>query len=199
MEDNLSRPVGTLSTDQRFRWDGRDWQPLTSRRPSAWTRPQQLATAASFLLSAALTLYVQLALGGAIADRLVNIYRASGLPIGEATRLAHTTAGIADGSAYMFAVLYLVIVLGSLLGWRWTFWAASALLLIQGWNVFSNLSNLLHPARSAEVPPGPALTEIAAAIGAALLIWYAAGIFRFGWSAWARPRATTQAKEASPR
>lgn len=196
MEDNLERPVGSLSTDQRFRWDGRDWRPLNGRRASAWTRPQQLATAASFLLAAALTLFVQIGLGGAIPERIVAAYRAAGLPVGEATQMAHTAAAVADGSAYLFAILYLVVVAGSLLAWRWTFWFAGALLLVQGWNVFGNLSNVLHPAGSPEVAPGPALTEIAAVVGVLLLVWYVAGLFRFGWSAWARPRATGAAEAA---
>src|SRR5260370_37946939 len=53
-ENPTTTAVGQVSPDGQLRWDGAQWVPIPrgTRKPSPWTRPMQLATAALLAVQA---------------------------------------------------------------------------------------------------------------------------------------------------
>jgi hypothetical protein len=174
--------LGAISSDGQFEWNGSDWVARGSRRASRWSRPMQVAAAAYLVVLAVTTLSVNFVLGGASAARIRQAYLQVGMDATQAERLAQTMSGVVLTAAVVFAVVYLVLALASWRGSRWAFWADSVVLLQGGFSAFANLSGLRNPA------PATLLSEAVSLTAVALLLWFVASWFRFGFGPWATLR-----------
>jgi hypothetical protein len=194
MADVSPRPVGTVSTDGQFEWTGTEWVPRGTRGVSGWTRPMQATTAVYLLVLAVGTLTVYFVLGGDPAARLRQSYLQTGMPADQAQSLAHIMSGALLAVSVVFALVYMVLSFASHRGWGWAFWVNGVVLALGSFSAFSNLPNLVNPARASVPLSGAVLSETLSVLALGLLCWYVISFFRFGFGSWARPkRARAQA------
>ena len=172
---------GAVSSDGQFEWNGSDWV-ARGRRASHWSRPMRVASAVYLVSLAASGLAVNFLLGGASPGRIRQAYLQAGMDDAQAERLASTMSGVVLTAAVVFALVYVVLAVASWRGWRWSFWADCAVLLLGGFSAFANLSSLRSPA------PAVLVSEAVSMTGVALLLWFVASWFRFGFAPWAAVR-----------
>ena len=120
-------PIGQVSADGQFRWDGTQWVPIApgSREATSWTRPMRLASAAVFAVGAVLSVVLTVAFVN--HDTMLRALKAQGTQIPQGTSIdsiVSISLGFAIGVVVFLAILELVAAAGSFLGWRWMFWAA---------------------------------------------------------------------------
>jgi hypothetical protein len=192
LSQNPAAPaVGQVSADGQFRWDGMQWVPIPrgTREPTAWTRPMQMAVAAYLVLS---TLFSVLSAVLFINhDSMVRVMTAQGsLPSGtNVDQVVSIALFIAYAFVIFFAIVYLVVALGSYLGWRWMFWVALVVFGLTSIGAFTNLLSFAHP-DSTEVPVwGIAVGEVLSLAGLAIFIWMIVGLIKYGPWALKRPGA----------
>lgn len=182
-------PIGTVSQDRQFRWDGQEWVPIAEREPTGWTRPMQLIGGVYFLVAALVSSILTFASHGAVMSHLESTYRSSGM----SPAAAHNAAAVGSTAAIVIAaalvVLYLVAAVGSLRRWGWAFWLVLVLLGITLINSVTNLNNVAHP-NSAPIPlSGVLLSEGVSVVGAILFIWFLVGLIKYGRWAMSKPSA----------
>lgn len=174
--------VGEVSADGASLWDGWEWRPVARarREPTAWTRPLRLA-AAGYLAAAAVTDLVVTALVESVS-RLEAEVRASnpGLPAGE----AHSQAVGAYAATWAFvavvAIVYVVLAIGSLRGWRWAFVVSMVALGLEAL-VGGGASLLALTGPPAGSPAWANVIDLAlAAAGLVVLLAMAAAAVRYG-------------------
>lgn len=193
MSEQQAPAVGQVSGDGQFRWDGQQWTPIPKgeREPTPWTRPMQLATAAVFVCSAAYSLISTLLFVN--HDSMLRAIRAQGtsIPAGsDVDTVVNIAVGFAIGTVVFISLLGVVAAVGSVLGWRWMFWAA---LILFGLSALSSLGNIQYfgsPDRS-PIPIGAvAVGEIFTLLGVAVLVWMIVGLTRYG-GPWATKKPGT--------
>jgi uncharacterized membrane protein len=187
-----SQPVGQVSADGQFRWNGQEWVPIATgeREPTSWTRPMQLAAAALFVLEAVSSVLITLLFVN--HDSVLRALQAQGTQVPQGTTVdtvVNFTIGITIGVACFFAVLELLGALGSFLGWRWMFWAALVLFGLGGLNAFTNLASILKPNTSPLPLGGLLVSELSAILSLAMFLWMLAGVIKFGPWAMRKPGA----------
>ena len=183
-------PVGQISADGQFRWDGQQWVPLPQsyREPTPWTRPMQLASAGLLALSALSGIVLTIAFLN--HDSVLRALQANGTQVPPGTdinTLVNVTIGITWAAVAAFGLLQLVAAVGSYLGWRWMFWGALVLLALSGLSAITNLAALANAGRST-APFGALLwNEVVALASLAMFIWMLIGAIKFGPWAMKRP------------
>ena len=182
--------VGQVSADGQFRWDGQQWVPIPrgEREPTPWTRPMQLGVAAFFVVQALFSL-----LTAALFinhDTVLRVMQAQGTSVPAGTDV-NTLVNISIVTAWIgvsvIAVLELVAALGSVLGWRWMFWAALVLLGLGAIGAATNLGSLSRPQTSMVPTWGVAVSEVLSLVALGLFIWMLVGVIRYGPWAMKRP------------
>jgi hypothetical protein len=188
MAEETPRPVGAMSTDGQFEWDGTQWVPRGSRAASRWTRPMQVAAATYLVVLAVATVVINVFLGGDSPDRLRQQYIGAGIAADQAGRLAQSMSGVLVVASLTFAALYLFLAFASARGWGWAFWLDAIALLAGSFNLFSNLGNVVDPERARMTLGAAVLSETVSVLAFAMLCWFVVSLFRFGFGSWARPR-----------
>jgi hypothetical protein len=148
----------------------------------------QVTTAVYLLVLAVGTLTVNFVLGGDPAARLRQSYLQTGMPADQAQSLAHTMSGVLLAVSVVFAVVYVFLSYASYRGWGWAFWVNAVVLVLGSFSAFSNLTNVLDPARSSVPMAGAVLSETLSVLAIVVLCWYVVSLFRFGFASWARPK-----------
>jgi len=183
-----STAVGQISPDGQFRWDGTQWVPLPrgAREPTPWTRPQQLAAAGFFALSALYTLITSIVFIN--HDSMVRVMQAQGnLPAGtNIDQVVSIALFFALAFVVVIVIVWLVAALGSYLGWRWIFWVDLVLFAFGGLGALLNLGNIARP-QTQQIPVwGLVVGELFDIASAALFVWLLIGVIRYG--PWAMKR-----------
>ncbi len=133
----------TLSHDGRTRWNGSEWIPVqgqgygpatghppTTREPTSWTRPLQLAVAGWYALAAIYALSLPFWMSGTMTQ-IVNqgIQRqqelnpsATPLPADFASTMGSFMTGALWVGAVIGVVICAVIIIGALGRWTWMFY-----------------------------------------------------------------------------
>jgi len=183
--------VGEVSADGQFRWDGQDWAPLARghREPTPWTQPLQRATAAFLTVSLLWAL-----LGTALFVNPASIgrsLRASNPNLTPDQVQAAQSVGYATGwvTVLVLAVVYVVLIVGSLRRWRWAFWVNIVALAFGAIGVLTNSFALASPATQTQPPAAIAVGLLLSVVSAALLVWLIVAAARFGPWAMRRPGA----------
>ena len=184
------QPVGQVSADGQFRWDGQQWVALPPgfREPTPWTRPMQLAAAALFVIDALSGLVLTLAFVN--HDTMVRALKAQGTAIPAGTDIntvVNFAVAAAIGIVVFVAVLSLIAAAGSFLGWRWMFWAALALFALGGIGALTNLGTLSNSGTSPIPFAGVLFNEIGSLASLGMFIWMLVGVIKFGPWAMRRP------------
>jgi hypothetical protein len=182
-QDPNATSAGQISVDGQFRWDGQQWVPLAAnyREPTPWTRPMQLAAAGYFVLSAISGVVLTVAFVN--HDSMLRAVQAQGTQIPAGTDLdtiVNAAVAFSYGVFIFWGVLYLVAAAGSFLAWRWMFWAA---LVLCGLGTIGGLINLRSFANADQSPipvGGLVVSELIAALGAALFVWMLVGLIKYG-------------------
>jgi hypothetical protein len=181
--------VGEISADGLFRWDGREWMPLARapREPTSWTRPLRYA-AATFLGLAAIQSVVSTALflNAASLERVARVQSPS---LGEDQLREAANVGLTLGwfVVVVTAALMLLLAAGSLLGWRWAFWAVLAWLALTSIGVITNLVALSHPATQTQPPASLGVGLLFCLAALVLAVWFVVAAARYGPWAMRRP------------
>ncbi len=183
--------VDEISSDGRFRWDGREWMPMARvrREPTAWTLPMQ-RVAATYLALATIQSLLSTALFQNAAT-LERVARAGNPSLPEDQVRATVSVGLAVGWAtvIVLAAAMLVLAFGSLRGWRWAFWAVLAWLALSSIGVVTNLLALANPALQPQPPPFIVIELVLSVVALGLLVWFVLAAARFG--PWATRRPTS--------
>ncbi|HEX7263573.1 MAG TPA: hypothetical protein VF383_05295 [Candidatus Dormibacteraeota bacterium] len=147
----------------------------------------QLIVAAVFVLSAVGSVFTILVFVN--HDSMLNAIRAQGtLPSGTDVDAAVNLAiGVTYGFVIFLAVLWLIAAVGSYLGWRWMFWAALILYGFSAISVFTNLTSLANPSKSAIPTSGLIVSEGFSVIGLALFVWMLVAAIKYGPWAMKKP------------
>ncbi len=186
------QPAGQVSPDGQFRWDGTQWFPIPpdEREPTAWTRPMQIGAATVFLLKAVWSVVVFLLFVN--HDSYLKALQANGpvaTPPGfSVDDLVNISMALALAFVIFFAMLEIIGAVGSILGWRWMFWAALVLFAVGGvLSVFGELPALARPATS-PYPVGPLIvTVLLGILSLALFAWMLVGVVKYGPWAMRKP------------
>ena len=102
--------------------------------------------------------------------------------------LVNFSIAIALGVVIFFAVLEIIGAVGSVLGWRWMFWAALVLFGLGGLsNVFGNLPALAKPGTSPIPAGGLIVTTVVGVLSLAMFAWMLVGVIKFGPWAMRKP------------
>lgn len=143
------RWVSTLSPDGRSRWTGTAWVPAahsyvppayqvgrTSREPTSWTRPLQLAIAGWYVLEGVYALSLPFWMGGPMSQamnqsiqRQQQLYPTVSPPPVEFTNvMTSMMGGILWVSALFGLAIAIVVVIGALNRWTWMYYVVLFLL-----------------------------------------------------------------------
>ncbi len=178
-----SSPVGQISADGQFQWDGQQWVPLPQglRFPTPWTRPMQLITAGLLAVQA-----LELLVSGLFtinSDAIRQSLHQAGTQIPQGMtedQLVHLSLI----SAWLFigflAVIEVAAAALAYFGWRWAFWV---LLVLMGLFSIGAVIGLFGVTRSGEA----AIGEVLSIGNVALFVWMIIGLVRFGPWAMKRP------------
>lgn len=110
------------------------------------------------------------------------------LPAGtDIDSVVNVSLGVTYGFVIFFAILGLVVSIGSYLGWRWMFWAALVLFALGGITAFTNLGSLANPDRSPVPRSGLIVSELFALVDIAMFVWMLIAVIRFGPWAMKKP------------
>jgi len=169
--------IGQVSPDGLFRWDGKDWMPVARgyREPTSWTAPLQRA-AATYLVLAALEQVVTNALFTNTAS-VDQIHTAAQLGV-----------ALSWATVILLSAIMIFLAIGSLLRWRWAFWAVLVWLALSSLGVASGASALSSTAVQSQPKGSIAAGLVFAVIALGLLVWFIAAAARFGPWAMRKPR-----------
>jgi predicted ferric reductase len=189
---STERPqVGEISADGQFRWDGAEWSPLARghREPTSWTLPLRRIAAAFLAVYALVGLLTNVLF--VTEPALERSLRASNAQLTEdqvrsAATLGYTLGWITVG---LITVIVLVLAIGSLRGWRWTFWVDLAALALMSIGVVTNAFALASPAVQTLPSAAIAVNLLISLAALGLLIWFIVAAARFGPWAMRRPGA----------
>jgi hypothetical protein len=142
--------LSTLSPDGRSRWNGTAWVAAghaygppsyqatgrSSREPTSWTRPLQLAVAAWYVIEGVYALSLPFWMGGPMSQamnqsiqRQQQLYPTVSPPPVEFTNvMTSMVGGILWVSALFGLAIAIVVVIGALQGWTWMYYAVLVLL-----------------------------------------------------------------------
>jgi len=176
-------PIGQISADGQFQWDGAQWVPLPqgTRFATSWTRPMQLATAALLAVQA-----VYLVGSGLFTINSAEIRQAmhqagTQIPPNMTEDQLVTYSLI---SAWVFVGLIAAVEIACALlayfGWRWAFWV---LLVLMGFFSIGALIGLGGFTRG----PAAAFGEVLSLADIAVFVWLIVGLVKFGPWALKRP------------
>jgi hypothetical protein len=175
--------VGRVSADGQFRWDGAQWVPIprSTREPTPWTRPMQLAAAGLFVVEAGFAiltsaLYIN-------HDSMLRAIQARGLdnPPGADVETLVTAAIVYTWIVVIvIAAVEVVAALGSYMGWRWMFWAALVLLGVGAIGGIINLGTLANPSNSPIPGWAMAVDKVLSIASFGLFAWMLIGVIRLG-------------------
>ncbi len=155
--------LSTLSHDGRFRWNGSGWVPTAQvhaattqyqthrpvRRPTSWTRPLQYAVAGWYVLQAVYALAIPFWLSGPMAQAMTESLRrqqqtyptVSPPPAEVISAITSIMSGVLWVAALFGLAISLVMIVGALNRWAWTYYVVLALL---GLTVISLPVNLIN-------------------------------------------------------
>jgi hypothetical protein len=190
LSQSPSTPVGQVSRDGQFRWDGTQWVPIPpgTREATAWTRPMQLATAAFFAVQALFALVTSVIYIN--RDSMLRVINAQGRSI-PANANIDTVVGLALFFAFAAVIaiagVELVAAVGSYFGWRWMFWAALVLFALGGLGALTNLGYFSRPATTPVPLWGVSISEALSIVSLGLFVWLLIGLIRFGPWAMKKP------------
>ena len=176
-------PVGQISADGQFQWDGTQWVPLAqgTRFPTPWTRPMQLVTAALLAVQGVYLLGESLFTINSAEIR--NAIHQAGTQIPQ-DMTEDQLVNISLVSAWLVIVFLVAVDLaGAFLGyfgWRWAFWV---LLVLMGLWSIGALIGLVGITRSIDA----VLREVLSLGNIAVFVWMIIGLVRFGPWAMKRP------------
>jgi hypothetical protein len=184
-----SPPVGQVSPDGLYRWDGQQWVALASgyREPTSWTRPLQLATAGYLVLSIVVSLITSaLFINATSVERAV---RAQNPSMASDQIQTAVSVGVAFAWAFVIvlAVVSLVVAIGSFLGWRWMFWVALVWLGLSSLGVITNLNSLANTRTQVQPVWSSAVAELLSLVALGLFIWLLVSVVRYGPWAMRKP------------
>jgi hypothetical protein len=142
--------LSTLSPDGRSRWNGTAWVAAglaygppsyqatgrSSREPTSWTRPLQLAVAAWYVIEGVYALSLPFWMGGPMSQamnqsiqRQQQLYPTVSPPPVEFTNvMTSMVGGILWVSALFGLAIAIVVVIGALQRWTWMYYAVLVLL-----------------------------------------------------------------------
>jgi hypothetical protein len=138
----------TLSPDGRFRWDGSTWTPVSSmvvtpygfvrpqREPTSWTRPLQLAVTGWYVWSIIFTLAEPLWMGGLMngflnqsMQRQQQVNPQFSPPPANFTDMMSSFMAVGMWvTVTVYAVVFVVIIVGAWQRWVWMYWVVLVLL-----------------------------------------------------------------------
>jgi hypothetical protein len=157
------------------------------REPTSWTRPMQRAAAAYLVVGVAWTLLTTvLFVNVATVERMTRVTNPS-VPPDQVEASASFSVGLGWAVTVAVSVLMLVLALGSVRGWRWTFWAVLVWLALTSVGVITNSVALASPTSVVEPPAAIVVGLLLSAAGLALLVWFIVAAARYG--PWAVRRA----------
>ncbi|HEX2682047.1 MAG TPA: hypothetical protein VHQ03_12235 [Candidatus Dormibacteraeota bacterium] len=176
-------PVGQISADGQFQWDGTQWVPLAqgTRFPTPWTRPMQLA--AAILLAVEGVYLLVTSFFTLNADTIRQGIHSAGTQIPQGmTEDQLVTFSLV--TAWIFVVFLVAVDLAgaglAYFGWRWAFWVL--LVLLGLWSIGA-LIGLVGFTKSVAA----ALQEVLSLGNIAVFAWMIVGLIRFGPWAMKRP------------
>ena len=157
------------------------------RQPTSWTLPLQRVTAAFLSVSILWSL-----LSGVLFVSQASVARSlrasnpnlTADQVQSAASLGYTTGWVTVG---IVAVLYAVLIAGSLRGWRWAFWITLVALAIGSIGVLTNSLALTDTAAQTQPAPATAVSLVLSAVSLAMTTWFIAAAVRFG--PWAMRRS----------
>jgi hypothetical protein len=210
--------VSTLSPDGRSRWNGTAWVPTgnafgapayqapgrSSREPTSWTRPLQLAVAGWYVLEGVYALSLPFWMSGPMASamnqsiqRQQQLYPTVSPPSVDFTNvMTSMVGGILWVSAVFGVAIAILAVIGALNRWTWMFYAVLVLL---GFGVISLPIDVVDALGGSAISSAsgfslPAWTYwfalVAAIPSAALFAWMLIALIKRG--PWAMRKVTPQ-------
>ena len=210
--------VTTLSTDGRSRWDGTAWVPtgsaygppayqasrVSSREPTSWTRPLQLAVAGWYVVEGIYALSLPFWMSGPMAQamnqsiqRQQQLYPTVSPPSADFTNvMTSMVGGVLWVSAVFGVAIAVVAAIGALKRWTWMYYAVLVLL---GFGVISLPIDVVDALGGSAISSAsgfslPAWTYWVALVAAipstALFIWMLVALVKRG--PWAMRRVTPQ-------
>ena len=182
--------VGTISADRQFRWDGREWRPLTGRQRTSWTRPLQLASTAYFVLAPILSVLAITLNRGAFRSTLMKQYQQAGMTAQQAGTLIDMVTSITIGFTIALAIVFFFVGFASWRGWTWAFWVAMILLAFGAIGIAGSASSVMNPSQTVIPTPWNAAQLVAALVALGLFIWFVVAAVRFGPWATTKPGAS---------
>jgi hypothetical protein len=210
--------VTTLSPDGRSRWNGTAWVPTrsaygppayqasrpTSREPTSWTRPLQLAVAGWYVIEGVYALSLPFWMSGPMGQamnqsvqRQQQLYPTVSPPSADFTNvMTSMVGGVLWVSAVFGVAIAIIAVIGALKRWTWMYYAVLVLL---GFGVISLPIDVvdalggsaMSSASGFSLPAWTYWLALAAAIpSTALFIWMLVALVKRG--PWAMKRVTPQ-------
>ena len=172
----------------------RQQQDVLVRRPTAWTRPMQVALATYLVIGTLVSLGLQLVLRDeyrrlALAQAVKSSQANPGVVL-DPNQLADISVTLGLVLGIVFSILYVVLAVLVLAKPRtWVFWVAGAVMTLQALGFIAALVNLFLPEPS--IPrAGAAIGSILGLAGAAILAWMVAGLVKYG--PWAQEKVRAE-------
>ncbi len=173
---------GQISDDGQWWYDGRSWQPIATRegggsmvrRPTDWTRPLHLATAAFFIVNGALTIILTLAFVDQVrqatrqALEKSNATSPNPLSADQITSAINIAVVVGIAIAVVIGLVFIVVGILALRDWTWIFYVSLVLSAFSVIGLATGVRNLTTGGQ----PIAESLVSFALSLlGSALFVW----------------------------
>jgi hypothetical protein len=176
-------PVGQISADGQFQWDGAQWVPLApgTRFATPWTRPMQLVTAG--LLGVQAVALVGASFFTITSDAIRTALHNAGTQV---------PAGMTEDQLVTYSLVSAWVVVGLLtavdlagamlayFGWRWAFWVLLVLMGVWSLGAVIGIFGIAHS-------DDAGVREILGLFNITVFVWMIVGLATYGPWAMKRP------------